>query len=355
MQNGVAVGVVGYGNWGSNHVRVLSSLPEVRQVVVTDTNPRRLDLAISTFPKARAFKDLESALPHVTALVIATPPPTHYELALTALRHGKHILVEKPMTETTREAVLLLREARRSSCVLMTGHTLLFNPAVNELQNRLLQGSLGRIRSVHAAQFTLERLSVHGADAVWDLAPHSISVFNHLIGCVPTSVTAWNAAACERTESVHVELQYGKIGASGFIHISRGGTKKIRTFTVVGTEKSAIYDDLSENPLQMYRQIPVPGLGSQIADEQDVTFPKIVYAEPLVEELRHFLATIRNRSDPKSSGQDGMITVAIMEAIDRSRKHQRQSEIFYPLDIHCEISPVSGPDKGNCVIPGKQR
>lgn len=339
MQNGVAVGVVGYGNWGSKHVRVLNSLPEVRQVVVTDTDPSRLDLAISDFPEVRAFKDLESVLPHVDALVIATPPPTHFELAATALRHGKHILVEKPMTESTREAVLLLQEARRCGCILMTGHTLLFNPAVNELQSHLLQGNLGRIQSVHAAQFSLERFSTHGADAVWDLAPHSISVFNHLTGCLPTSVRAWNAAECERTESVHVELHYGKIGASGFIHISRGGGKKIRTFTVVGTEKSAIYDDLSEKPLQMYRQ--APELDAEMAQVRDVIFPDIAYAEPLVEELRHFLTAIRDRIDPKSSGRDGMITVAIMEAIDRSRRDQKQSEIFYPPDLQHE-APAPG-------------
>lgn len=332
MREGVSVGVVGYGNWGSKHVRVLSSLPEVRQVVVTDTDPGRLESAISCFPRARAYKDLDLALPHVDALVIATPPPSHFRLALVALRHGKHVLVEKPMTELTHEAVLLVREARRSGCVLMTGHTLLFNPAVNELRSHLSQGSLGRIRSVHAAQFSRERFSVHGADAVWDLAPHSISVFNHLVGCLPTSARAWNAAATERTELVHVELHYGKVGALGFIHISRGGTRKMRTFTVVGTEKSAIYDDLSENPLQMYGQASVARLGGQ-----EVTFPDIAYAEPLAEELRHFLATIRDRSAPKSSGRDGIVTVAIMEAIDRSRKDRRESDIRYPADLQQDV------------------
>jgi predicted dehydrogenase len=354
MQDGVAVGIVGFGNWGSKHVRVLSSLPKVRQVVVIDSNPSRLHDVISTFPKARAFKDLESALPHVSALVIATPPHTHYELALTALRHGKHILVEKPMTQSTHEAVLLLNEARRSNCVLMTGHTLLFNPAVNELQSRLSQGNLGQIRSVHAAQFSRE-YSVHGADAVWDLAPHSISVFNHLVGSLPTSVSAWNATASNRTESIHVELQYGEIGVAGFIHISRGGTQKVRTFTVIGTEKSAIYDDLAENPLQMYRQVPIPGLGGGIEHEQEITFPNIEYTEPLVEELRHFLAAIEDRSVPKSSGRDGMLTVAIMEAIDRSRKNQKRSEVYYPSDFRYEIFSVGAPDKDDCLSPRKHQ
>jgi predicted dehydrogenase len=354
MQYGAVVGVVGCGNWGSKHVRVLSSLPEVRQVVVIDSNPSRLAHVTCSFPKARGFKDLESALPHVSALVIATPPLTHYELALTALRHGKHVLVEKPMTQSTDEAVQLLNEARRSSCVLMTGHTLLFNPAVNELQSHLSQGNLGRICSVHAAQFSLEH-SAPGADAVWDLAPHSISVFNHLVGCLPTSVSAWNATACNRRESVHVELQYGKIGASGFIHISRGMTQKVRTFTVIGTEKSAVYDDLAENQLQMYRQVPIPGSGGGMEREQEVTFPNIEYAEPLVEELRHFLATIKDRSPPKSSGRDGMVTVAIIEAIDRSRKNQRQHEVCYPSDLHYEILPVSTTEKGSHTSSRKQQ
>src|SRR5208283_3542423 len=152
---------------------------------------------------------------------------------------------------------------------------------------------------------------------------------------------------------IHMELQYGDIGVSGFIHISRGGTQKVRTFTVIGTEKSAIYDDLAENPLQMYSQVPLPGLGGGIEHEQEVTFPNIEYTEPLVEELRHFLAAIRDRSVPKSSGRDGMIAVAIMEAIDRSRKNQRRSEVCYPSDFHHEIFAAVAPDKGDCLSPRK--
>ncbi|ARN79871.1 Gfo/Idh/MocA family protein [Methylocystis bryophila] len=347
------VGVVGCGNWGAKHVRVLSSLPQVRQVVAIEPNPRRLDGVISSFPHAQAFQDLESALPHVSALVIATPPPTHYELASTALRHGKHVLVEKPMTQSTHEAVRLLNEARRFNCVLMTGHTLLFNPAVDKLRSHLSDGNLGQIRSVHAAQFSLERFSAHGADAVWDFAPHSISVFNHLIGCLPTSVSASNAHSSEQTESVQVELRYGEIGASGFIHISRGGTKKIRTFTVIGSEKSVVYDDLAANPLQMYRQASIHDLEMGIKHEPEFAFSKLEYAEPLVEELRHFLATIKDRSAPRSSGRDGMITVAIIEAIDRSRKDKRERDIFYPLDLHSEIFPIV--DIKDCTVPRKQQ
>jgi len=245
MQDGLAVGVVGCGNWGSKHVRVLSSLPEVRQLAAIEPAHDRLKAVLSAFPQAMGFKDLESALPHVSALVIATPPPTHYELALAALRQGKHVLVEKPLTESTDEAVRLLEEARRSNCVLMTGHVLLFNPGVKELRNRSSQGNLGTICSVHARQFSLGR-SVHGADAVWDLAPHSISVFNDIVGSLPTSVIVRNAYSCERKDTIHVELQYNDIGASGFIHICRGETRKARTFTVIGTEKWAVYDDLAE-------------------------------------------------------------------------------------------------------------
>lgn len=349
------VGIVGCGNWGAKHVRVLSALPQVRQVVAIKSNPSRLDSITSAFPNARAFRDLELALPHVGALVIATPPPTHYELASIALRHGKHVLVEKPMTQSTHEAVRLLNEARRSGCVLMTGHTLLFNPAVVELRSHLSRGNLGQIRSVHAAQFSLERFSVHGADAVWDLAPHSISVFNHLVGCLPTSVSARNARASKQTESVHVELHYGEIEVSGFIHISRGGTRKIRTFTVIGTEKSAVYDDLAANPLQVFRQTSSQKCETIMGKEHEFSLSNIEYVEPLAEELRHFLAAIKDRSAPKSSGRDGMMTVAIIEAINRSRKDTRESAIFYPADIHAEMSPTDASDIGDYVINIKKQ
>jgi len=335
MHGGAVVGVVGCGNWGSKHVRVLSSFPEVRQVAVIETNQKTRESVLTSFPRARGFEDLASALPHVSAVVVATPPPSHYELALTALRHRKHVLVEKPMTETADEAVLLVNEARRSSCVLMTGHTLIFNPAVKELRSRLSRGNLGRIRSIHAAQFSLGQ-SAHGADAVWDLAPHSLSVFNHLIGSHPTSVRAWNESACKRTEEIHVELQYGEAGPSGFIHISIGGGRKVRTFTVIGTEKSAVYDDLAESQLKMYRQLPVQGVEEGLEQDDDIVVPDLEPAEPLAEELRHFLAAIRDQSPPESSGRDGMVAVAIMEAIDRSRKNQRPAMVYYPTEAHFE-------------------
>jgi predicted dehydrogenase len=183
------------------------------------------------------------------------------------------------------------------------------------------------------------------------LAPHSISVFNHLIGSLPTSVSAWNKSDCNHTVEIHAELQYGKVGPSGFIHISRGGTQRVRTFTVIGTEKFAVYDDLAESQLKMYRHLPKQELGKGLDREDNIIVPKIEPAEPLAEELRHFLTAIRDRSAPESSGRDGMITVAIMEAIDRSRRNQRQSEVCYPSDLHYGIFPVGASEKGNCVSP----
>jgi len=335
MLDGAVVGVVGCGNWGSKRVRALSSFPEIGQVVAIDTDHSRAETAASSFPKTRAFKDLASALPHVSALVIATPPPTHYELAVTALRHGKHVLVEKPLTESIHEAVLLIEQAHRSSCVLMTGHTLLFNPAVRELRHRLSRGSLGRIQSIHAAQFSRGH-SVHGADAMWDLAPHSISVFNHLIGSLPTLATAWNKADCKPTEEIRVELQYGKAGPSGFIHIACGSAERARMFTVIGSKKLAVYDDLAGSQLKMYRRSSMRTFENVLEYNDYVIVPKIAPAEPLVEELRHFLGAIRDQSVPEISGTDGMITVAIMEAIDRSRRgNMKPTTVFYPPVLSC--------------------
>ncbi|BDV39763.1 hypothetical protein DSM21852_30160 [Methylocystis bryophila] len=122
---------------------------------------------------------------------------------------------------------------------------------------------------------------------------------------------------------------------------------------MIGSEKSVVYDDLAANPLQMYRQASIHDLEMGIKHEPEFAFSKLEYAEPLVEELRHFLATIKDRSAPRSSGRDGMITVAIIEAIDRSRKDKRERDIFYPLDLHSEIFPIV--DIKDCTVPRKQQ
>jgi predicted dehydrogenase len=341
MSNSTSIAVIGCGYWGSKHVRVLSALPDVHQVAIVEPDSRRRAAILSAFPATRGFPDLKSALPHVDAVVIATPPQTHGELALTALRSGKHVLVEKPLTKSVEEAQILVSEARRSTSVLMTGHTFLFNPAVKELRNRIVRGELGEVDYVYSARLNLG-LYRCDANVVWDLAPHDITIMNYLLHSVPTAVSAWSASlARENIEDIaYVRLDYGELGVSGFIQLSWLDPRKVRTVTVVGKDKMAVYDDLAEERLRIYdRGVKDLEDGSPPHDRPlsyrygDIVSPHISSAEPLALEDQHFLDCICNRATPESSGRDGMLVIAILEAIDRALQKGITVEVDYPVDL----------------------
>lgn len=351
MPESVRIAVIGCGYWGSKHVRVLSSLPGVSQVVIVEPDPQRRSAISSAFPAALPFPDLQSALPHIDAVVVATPPETHSELALAALRSGKHVLVEKPLTKSLEEARLLVNEAQLSSRVLMTGHTFLFNPAVKELRNRLLRGELGEVYYIYSARLNLG-LYRCDANVVWDLAPHDITIMNHLLDSVPTSVSAWSASLARNVEDVaYIRLDYGHLGVSGFIQLSWLDPRKVRTVTVVGKEKMAVYDDLAEERLRIYDR-GVTGLddGSPPHDRPlsyrygDIISPHIPSDEPLALEDQHFLDCIRNCAVPESTGQDGMAVIAILEAIDRALQGQITAAVDYPsgLDVNARRGRPAG-------------
>jgi predicted dehydrogenase len=183
------IGVISCGHWGSKHVRVLSCLPNADEVIVIDRDRCARENIAAAFPNVQTSADLETALPYIDSLIVATPPRTHAEVALKALRHSKHVLVEKPLTTSLTEARLLVEEASKARLILMVGHTFEFNPAVRELKQRVMAGELGSIHYIHSPW---RNLGLYRSDVnvVWDLAPHDISIMNALIGSIPSAVTA---------------------------------------------------------------------------------------------------------------------------------------------------------------------
>jgi predicted dehydrogenase len=323
----VAIGVVGCGYWGSKHVRVLSALSGVRRVALIDSNPRTQAPLRAAFPDAAAFPDLHSALPHIDAVVIATPPRSHAALALQALRAGKHVLVEKPLATSVAEARLLIAEAARERQVLMVGHTFEFNAAVRELRRRLDRGELGEIYYLHSARLNLG-LYQQDVNVIWDLAPHDVSILNYLLRSSPTRVTAWGSTNAHAgvEDLAYIRLDYGDVGVTGYIHVSWLDPKKVRQVTVVGSDKMAIYNEQdAEERLRIFDR----GVDSQKCDPArfgwplsyrygDIVSPHIRFDEPLAVEDRHFVDCIRNGLTPDTDGWSGLAVVQVLEAADRS-------------------------------------
>lgn len=320
------VAVVGCGYWGAKHVRVLRSLPGVAEVVVVDPDPDRRAAVASALHPTSAYGTVEAALPHVDAVVVATPPARHAEVALTAIRQGKHVLVEKPLATNLADARRLAREAAWHGVVLMCGHTFEFNPAVRELRARVARGDLGTIRYISSARLNLG-LYRSDVNVVWDLAPHDLSIMNYVLGSTPSSVEAWGSANIRAgvEDLAFIRVDYGAVGVTGYIQVSWLDPNKVRRVTVVGSRRMAVYDDLSPEPLRIYDRGVEPAEDGVGLPERpvgyrygDIVSPHVSAEEPLLLEDQHFVAAIRGGVDAPSLALNGVLVVATLEAIDRS-------------------------------------
>jgi predicted dehydrogenase len=297
----LSVAVVGYGYWGSKHARIFSARPDVA-VTLVDSDPGRLAEAQATFPSARLTSTLDEALPTVDAVVIATPPRTHGPLALAALSADRHVLVEKPLATSVAQCQALIAEADARDLVLMTGHTFEHNAAVWKLRELAVNGELGELRYIDTARLNLG-LYQQDVNVVWDLAPHDISIINHILGRNPKAVSAWaNRHGNTVMEDVaYLQLQYDDPELSAYVHVSWLDPCKVRRVTVVGTEKMAVYNDVSLN-----ERIRIYDVGvTEDASEEtmhtvpvnyrygDIVSPYIPMEEPLAVQDAHFIDCVR--------------------------------------------------------------
>ncbi len=331
---GLRVAVVGCGYWGSKHVRVLDATEGVAQVVLVDSSRDRLQKLARGFKNALGYADLESALSHVDAVVVATPPSTHVAVALQAIEAGKHVLVEKPLAPTTQGALQLVNAAAVAGVTLMVGHTFEYNPAVRKLRELVRGGELGELYYLDSARLNLG-LYQNDVNVILDLAPHDISIFNYVLGRKPVAVQAWAARhAHHRFEDVaYLRLFYDDLfadqGLAASIHVSWLDPCKVRRVTVVGGSKMAIYDDVAteERIRVLDKGVHVaPHGGDNLSQPPmsyrygDIMVPFIPADEPLGVQDRHFIECVANGSTPLTDGENGLAVVEALEAAQLSRR-----------------------------------
>jgi predicted dehydrogenase len=322
----VRVAVIGCGYWGAKHVRVLSGLPQVKQVVAVDPRPAATDPLRLSYPGLITVESIDDALDLIDAAVVATPPRSHAPVALSLLKAGKHVLVEKPMATSVAEARELMELAAERDLTLMAGHTFEYNSAVHELKKTLDDGRLGRIHYIDTARLNLG-LYQSDVNVVWDLAPHDISIINYVLGSQPSSVQAWGSMhAHARLEDVaYINLRYPEVDASAHVHVSWLDPCKVRRVTLVGSQRMAVYNDLvDEGRVKVYDKgvtEPAPVNGGNPAMTYrygGIYSPYIPVREPLVEEDEHFLQCIETGSAPVSDGRSGLAVVRVLEAAEHS-------------------------------------
>lgn len=298
----VSLAVVGVGRWGSNYVKTLAAIPATKltwQVSKTSTSP------VSNVPLTHSFDDVLSD-PRTDAVVIATPPDTHAELVRRALLAGKDVLVEKPFVQSSRTARALCELARRRRRVLMVGHVFRFHPAVVSMSRCIARGSIGTIRHIAASRTGVETRRA-GVGALWNLAPHDISVACKLNSMLPTRVAA---RAClppvsALSNSVTVHLWFGAM-CQAVIQVSSIVPSRSRQIVVCGDRGALIFDDLAYAKVIL---VSPSGARREIAYEA---------AQPLEAQCRHFIRCVRTRGEPETGAEEAYASVRILEALERS-------------------------------------
>jgi predicted dehydrogenase len=332
----VHVAVVGYGYWGSKHVRVLSDMPDVA-VSVVDSNPeRRREAAVYRPTRGKICADLDSVQDRVDAVVVATSPATHTEIGLQAMNAGKHVLIEKPLATTVADAEKLVASAADNDVHLMVGHTFEYNPAVRRLRELIREGELGRVLSIDTARLSLG-LYRRDVNVIWDLAPHDISITSYLLDELPVSVSVWaqrNVGPWSE-DVAYLRLEFPTTHA--FVHVSWLNPDKVRRTTVVGERRMAVFDDMSDNErIRIYdigvdpREIDSPHLAHEMPVSYrtgDIISPFVPHREPLSVQDREFVDSIRTGARPPTPGERGLDIVRVLAASDVSLATGRPARV----------------------------
>lgn len=325
----IQVGVMGYGQWGSNYVRILHELNGCSVVVVCDIRQERLQALKRRFPGVSVERNWEHILKNPPdAVIIATPASTHYTLAKKFLESGSHLLVEKPLATDSSEARELVRLAEKKKRVLMVGHVFEYHPAIQKMKEEIQRGTLGRLFYLVSIRANLGPIRPD-VNAAWDLAPHDVSIFSYLTGLQPISVAAQGGDYLKRgrPDIAFITLRYSN-GLLASIHVSWLAPQKRREITVVGSKKMLIFNDMKpEEQLRIYnkrviRDYQTFGEFKLLCQEGDIRVPKISTIEPLKNLCFHFLEGVRTGKKLLASGEDGLQVVAMMEAIQRSMEEK---------------------------------
>jgi predicted dehydrogenase len=329
---------IGYGYWGPNLTRNLANLPDVRIAALGEIGRKNIDRFRTNFPGSDVYEDYREGLNRddIHAVVVATPAAQHFEMTRNALEHGKHVLVEKPLALSSEEGKKLVDIAHSNNCVLMVGHTFLYNSAVRKIKEYIDSGELGKIYYIYSHRLNLGKIR-QDINALWNFAPHDISIILYLLeNRLPQSVTARGYSYIQNNiEDVAFMTMEFENSVCAHIHVSWIDPNKVRKMTIVGSKKMIVYDDVSidakikvfdkgvdkkyeNNSLKEFENY---GEFQLLLRAGDVSVPRFDFVEPLKEECKHFVECIRNGKSPLTSGDHGVQVIKILENAERSIKN----------------------------------
>ena len=324
----INLAVIGFGYWGPNLVRNFVALQQAKVGLICDIAEKQLKKASQAYPWIKATRNYAEVLENqkTQAVAIATPVKTHYQLALKALRAGKHVLVEKPLAYTAKEAKDLIRVALKKDLILMAGHTFVFTPAVQKLKEIVEKKELGRLFYYDSVRVNLG-LYQKDVNVIWDLATHDLAILDFLLGKKPRAVWAVGFSHFKYSpeDMAYLLLEYEE-NFLAHIHVSWIAPVKIRLIIIGGSKKMAMFDDIQPSEkIKIYDQSVRIDLSKEtpftpIYRHGQVVIPHLKQEEALKIECQHFLESIKQGFKPITDGEAGLRVVEVLEGLEKSLK-----------------------------------
>ena len=326
----IRIAVIGYGYWGPRIARNLNSADGCKVFTICDKSAGSLQRARRDFPNVELTCDVNTVLssPDIDAIAVVTPVWTHFELAESALKNGKHVFVEKPFTSTSAQAEQLVELAERKNLQIMVDHTFLFTGAVQRIRKMVDDGALGKLYYYDSTRVNLG-LFQHDVNVIWDLAPHDLSIVDHLTANQPQCVSASGQAHVNELEDVAYITVYYSDGMIAHFNVNWLSPVKVRTTLIGGEKKMLVWNDLEpDEKLKLYDK------GVDIANGQnihellvsyrsgDMWAPRVEQTEALAAETKYFIDCVSKNERPFNDGRAGLRIVRLLEAADKSLKNR---------------------------------
>lgn len=328
----INIAVVGCGRWGLNYVRIFEELGASRVDRVFDMDEASLKKVIQRFPTVKAASALNEVVNSndVHAVVVATPASTHYDVVKKCLLAGKHVLVEKPIALSIEDSEEMIELALSKKRILMVGHTFLFNPGVRMLKEYVSHESFGKMYYLHATRTNMGPIR-QDVNALWDLAPHDVSIFNFVLGAAPRWVSATGTRLFQngREDVGFITIGYEENIVAN-IHVSWADPYKVREVVAVGSRRRIVFNDLeSVERVKVFekgvlKEEDAGGYGEfrLLMRDGDIISPRVENTEPLKEQCLHFLECLTEGKKPLSDGYTGLDVIRVMLAADESLRMQ---------------------------------
>ena len=345
----IRIALAGAGHWGTNYLRVFHGMDSVEIVSICDSRQEVMERVKKQYPSLKGVTNFSQLLEdsRIDAIVIATPACTHAPFVKEALQAGKHVLVEKPMALDLPAAIELVKLSEENKRILMVGHTFLYNNAVRKMKELIREGRLGKIYYLQGSRTHLGLIR-DDVSAIWDLAPHDVSIFSYLLDREPHKVSAV-ASSCLKPgleDVAFINLFYPE-GIIGNIHLSWVDSNKLRQIAVVGSKARVLFDDLNslerlrifEKGISLDKPYDSFGEFQLLLRDGDIISPKIEAEEPLRIVCREFIHCVETGKKPLADAFNGLRVIRTLCAMQESIKRDGE-----PVLVEAE-TPVSLREK----------